>query len=127
MDLNLKLSKDVFTQPFNNIKISNNGKIVALVDSIKFIYMMDAETKEINNENFVNHNGKIFDLAFNHDDTYLLSCSIDRSAFLWDIQKKTKILRYETLDKECCNSVAWLKDNNFAVAGSTGIINLLKY
>jgi len=127
MELNLKLSKDVFTHSFNLIKVSNNGKILALADNIKFIYMMNAETREMINENFVYHNGKIFDLSFNHDDTLLLSCSLDRSAFLWDVEKKSKILRYEAIDKESCSSVTWLKNNYFAVAGATGVINLLKY
>jgi len=127
MDLNLKLSNEIFSNPVYLLKISNSGKILALADSVKFIYMMNAETKEMINKNFVNHNGKIFDLSFNQYDSILLSCSLDRSAFLWDIEKKIKLIRFESIDKESCNSASWLKDNNFAVGGSTGIINKFRY
>jgi WD40 repeat protein len=127
LELTLKLSKEVFTQPFYFIKASNSGKILALSDNVKFIYIMNAETKEMINENFVNHNGKIFDLSFNHDDSILLSCSLDRSAFLWDIAAKSKLIRYDLIDKESCNSATWLKDNCFAVGGSTGIINKVTF
>ncbi len=127
MELNLKSSSDVFSQQFYFIRVSHSGKSLALADSQKSIYMMNAETKQMINENFVYHNGKIFDLSFNQNDSILLSCSLDRSVFLWDLEKKTKIIRYELIDKESCNSATWLKDNCFAVGGSSGVVNKFKY
>ncbi len=93
-----------------------------MADNFKFIYVIDAEKKEAIIKNFVYHNGKIFDIEWNEDDSKLLSCSLDRSTILWDVTNKSKIKKYDLVDKESCNSITWLNNNGFAVAGSSGVV-----
>ena len=121
-DLNLKSTNNVFDNQIHFIKVSNNGKMIALSDSRKFIYVVDVETKVICIQNFVYHNSKIFDLSWNEDDSLLFSCSLDRSAIVWNIEKKEKMVQYHNVDKEICYSITWVKGNTFAVGGAMATV-----
>lgn len=120
-ELNLTKSEEIFGQAIYDIKASNSGKLIAICDTTKVINIWDVEEMKVYASQFVFHQGKVFDLAWNEDDSRLLSCSLDRSMILWDIPGKQKIMKYDGVDKESCFSNAFV-ENGFVVSGAMGTL-----
>lgn len=121
--LNLKSTENVFSVPTYYIKVSNAGKLIAVSDNNRNLYVLDSVSKQILVHNFTYHCGKIYDLSFNNDDSMLISCSLDRSTFLWNVPNKEKVSKWDLVDKEGCFSATWTGDSSFCIAGATGIIS----
>lgn len=120
-DLNLVSTTEIFGQAIYDIRASNNGKLIAVCDNTKVINIWDVEEMKVYASQFVFHQGRVFDLAWNEDDTRLLSCSLDRSVILWDIPGKQKINKHESVDKESCYSNSFV-DGGYVVSGAMGTI-----
>ena len=120
-ELNLVSTTSIFSQAIYDIKVSNNGKFIAVCDTTKVINIWDVEEMKVYASQFVFHQGRVFDLAWNDDDSRLLSCSLDRSVIIWDIPGKQKLNKHESVDKESCFSNTFI-DGGYVVSGAMGTI-----
>ena len=120
-ELNSVSSTSIFSQAIYDIKASNSGKLIAICDNTKVINIWDIEEMKVYASQFVFHQGRVYDMAWNEDDSRLISCSLDRSVIVWDIPGKQKLLKHESVDKESCFSNTFI-DGGYAVSGAMGAI-----
>lgn len=120
-ELNFVSTHEILLEPVSFIKASNEGKLVAFSDTIKVIHVWNMEEMKPYTTQFGNHLGRVYDMAWNEDDSRLVSCSLDRSCIVWDIPSRQKLIRFENVDRDSCYSNTFL-DGDVVVSGSMGTI-----
>lgn len=99
------------------IRLSHNGKLVASGDNMKYIYVWNSATKEIECDRFTYHSSKVFDISWSSDDSSLISASLDKSVILWNLSTKTKKNVYSELDIEVVKASKFINDVEFVCGG----------
>ena len=120
-ELNLISTHSIFSEPISFIKASNEGKLVAFSDNSKVINIWNMEEMNIYTSQFVFHLGRVFDMAWNDNDSKLVSCSLDRSCIIWDIPGKQKINRIEGVDRDLCYSNTFVEED-VVISGAMGTL-----
>ena len=120
-ELNLVSTTEIFSNAIYDIKVSNAGKLVAFCDNTKVINIWDIEEMKVYASQFVFHQGRVYDMAWNEDDSRFISCSLDRSVILWDIPGKQKLNKFDSVDKESCFSNTFV-DGGYVVSGAMGTL-----
>lgn len=98
---------------------------MAFCDTIKAINIWNMEEMKPYTTQFVDHKGKVYDMAWSSDDSKLVSCSADRSCIVWDIATRNVLHRFEIVDRDACYSTNFV-DENVVVSGAMGTIYRFK-
>jgi WD40 repeat protein len=109
------------------IKISHNEKLVASGDNVKFIYVWNAETKEVVCDRFSYHSSKVFDIDWSQDDNSLISGSLDKSVILWNVANNTKTETFSETDIEVVKVSKFISDSEFVCGGHCCAIRKYKH
>lgn len=93
---------------------------------MKFIYVWNAETKEIVCDRFSFHGSKVFDIDWSSDDSTLISGSLDKSVILWSLPNKSKSKVYADLDIEVVKASKFINDSEFLCGGHSCAVRKIK-
>ncbi len=113
---------------YSCIKLSPDNKMIASGNNQTQIKIYDAASKDITNDRFGYHSSKIFDLDWTSDSKFLISCSLDYTVMIWDIETKKRVKNYQSIDGAQQNSVKFVNDNkDFVCAGNNCTVHEVKF
>ncbi len=99
------------------IKVSHDGTKVASGTSNKNIILWDASTKEIIHKKFSSHTSKIIDLDWSDDDSYLASCSMDKTVKVWNISETVVLKTFQNMDIDVLQKLKFVNENELICGG----------
>jgi WD40 repeat protein len=109
------------------IKVSHDGTKVASGTSNKNIILWDATTKQIIHKKFSYHNSKIIDLDWSGDDSYLASCSMDKTVKIWNISETVLLKTFENMDSEVLQKLRFVNENELICGGYSIALRLFSF
>ncbi|KAL0951702.1 hypothetical protein HGRIS_008377 [Hohenbuehelia grisea] len=71
------------------------------------------------------HLGPVFSVQFSPSGRWLLTCSLDGTAVVWDVQQK-RVHKQFRAHTDCCLDIDWIDDETFASCGADHLIHIMK-
>jgi WD40 repeat protein len=109
------------------IKVSHDGTKVASGTSNKNIILWDASSKQIIHKKFSSHYSKIIDLDWSGDDSYLASCSMDKTVKIWNISETVLLKTFESMDSEVLQKLRFVNENDLICGGYSIALRLFSF
>jgi WD40 repeat protein len=95
------------------VKFSPDGKLLACGDIQKHIKVLDTSDWSVKYEGMM-HASSVTGLDWTSDSKYLASCSLDRFAYIWDLENKKEIKIQAHF--QAVKSLSFMDDNTFVTA-----------
>jgi len=95
------------------VRFSPCGKLLACGDSQKTIKVLDSSDWSVKYTDLL-HISSVSDLCFTSDSKYLLSCSLDKDAIVWDLENKKELKVQAHFQGIKC--IGLMDDNTFITA-----------
>ncbi|KAF7307468.1 hypothetical protein MIND_00541200 [Mycena indigotica] len=114
---------DVIPGDLTNIEWNHDGSLVAIgsYDTVLRIFTITGDLYMSHTQ----HKAPIFAARFSRTGKWLVSCSLDGTACVWDVENRELLMQYRG-HQDCCLDVEWLSDEIFASCSSDKTIHILR-
>eukprot|EP00054_Salpingoeca_dolichothecata_P016768 m.98917 g.98917 ORF g.98917 m.98917 type:complete len:613 (-) comp22138_c0_seq1:57-1895(-) len=102
---------------------SPDGKFVAVGDSNREVFVLNAESKEIHIQGWQFHTAKVNTVAWSPDSKHIATGSLDTGVIVWSVANKTKKLKMKGIHPTAdVTKVEWFSDNVLVTVGADNCI-----
>ncbi|RAL07575.1 WD40 repeat-like protein [Aspergillus homomorphus CBS 101889] len=111
--------------PISALAFSPDGSLLAVGDSRGRVLVYQAANGNLVTDRWTAHTSRVTSIAWNEDNTHVVSGGLDTNIFVWSLTKPGDWLQVSNAHKEGVNGVAWIAGGSkIASAGADAAIKL---
>ncbi|KAM4691840.1 U3 small nucleolar RNA-associated protein 18 homolog [Rhinophrynus dorsalis] len=107
-------------------EVSPDGSVLLLNGSAGYLHLLSMKTKELIGS--MKTNGKSIKAAFSPDSSKIFSNSDDGAVYIWDVESRRCLNRFNDDGSLCGTSIALSRDGRYVSCGSnSGVVNIYSH